>query len=110
VPLCNSITRQPIVLESCSKPQRLSNFSVLHSKIFFSVLGFTFFVDDIISEIDLGLFGQGYWALSINHNREVLHKFTGNWAKINLGKIYPRFFYPNFGCFASTFEPETLES
>jgi len=91
------------------KTSKTQQFFCFALKNFFAVLGFTFFVDDIISEIDLGLFGQGYWALSINHNREVLHKFTGNWAKINLGKIYPRFFYPNFGCFASTFEPETLE-
>jgi len=28
-------------------------------------------VDGIISEVCLGLFGQGYWTLDLNHKREV---------------------------------------
>jgi len=37
------------------------------------VLGFVFFVGDIISEMGLDLFGWGYQALDLNHKREVFH-------------------------------------
>jgi len=43
------MTRQAIVLESCSNPQKTANFRVCNEQILF--LGFGFFVSDIISGI-----------------------------------------------------------
>jgi len=55
-PLCNSITRQSIVLESCSNPEKAQQvFQFAMKKC--SVLGFVFFVGEVISEVGLGLFG-----------------------------------------------------
>ena len=100
-----------------------------------NILGFNFFVSDIISGVGLGLIGQGYWVLVPNHMREVFCSsfqrklgwnpslmslwlaFKGLWfkrygqKKLNLGKNYWKsFIYPNFDYFVLTFEPETLES
>jgi len=36
----------------------------------FSVLGFVFFVGEVISEVRLGLFGRGYQILGPNDKRE----------------------------------------
>jgi len=41
-------------------------------KVFY-VLGFGFFVGDIINGVVLGIFGWGYWALGPNCKREVFH-------------------------------------
>jgi len=38
-------------------------------KIF--VLGFAFFVGDVVSATDLGYFRQGYWTLGPNYKMEV---------------------------------------
>jgi len=40
-------------------------------KKIFLVLGFGFFVSDVINGVLLSLFGQGYQALRLNHKREV---------------------------------------
>jgi len=55
----------------------LASLLVCNGK-FFSVLDYTFFVGDIVSGVDLGLFGQGYRALSHHCKREVFQVFIGN--------------------------------
>jgi len=54
-PLCNPITRQPIVLGSCSSSQKTQQ--VFYFAMKKNLGGFVFFVDDIISGVDFGLFG-----------------------------------------------------
>jgi len=63
--LSNGIT-QRIMLESCSSPQK--TWQVLESamKKISLVLGFGFFVSDVISGIVLGLFGPLHLALGPN--------------------------------------------
>jgi len=55
--LTNDITRQVIVLESCSNPQKNSASLRVRSEKKFLVLGFGFFVSDVITGVVLGIFG-----------------------------------------------------
>jgi len=51
--LCNSITRQSIALDSSSNSQKSWRFFWFAMNKFFLVLGFRFFVGDVISGVDL---------------------------------------------------------
>jgi len=53
MPLCNSITHQSIVLESCSNPEETQQVLELAMRKIFLVLGFRFFLSDFISEVGL---------------------------------------------------------
>jgi len=73
VPLCNSITRQSIVLESCSNPKKM--WQVCMSAMKKSILVLLFFVSDVISS----------WVLAI------LAQVTWRWAQPQAGNISLKF-------------------
>jgi len=50
--LSNGITPQSIVLDSCLSPQKTRQAFESAMKYIFLVLGFRFFVSDVISEVD----------------------------------------------------------
>jgi len=62
VPLCNSVTRQAIELESCSNPQKMRQvFQFAFKKL--ESFGFGVFVGDVISEVGFDNFGLGHQLL-----------------------------------------------
>jgi len=61
--LCNSITHQAIVVENCSNPQTTWRIFQFIMKKKFYVLGFTFFVGDVIKWGKfLAILAQVTWA------------------------------------------------
>jgi len=62
--LSNYITRNVIMLESYSNPQKTRHFFESPLKIYFWF--WIFFVSDVISEVVLGLFGPPHLALGPN--------------------------------------------
>jgi len=55
------------VLESCSNPQKTQQVFESAMKQIFLVLGFRFFVSDVINGVILSLFGPLHLALDPNH-------------------------------------------
>jgi len=66
--LCKSIAHLPITLENYSNPQK--TWQACNEKNSF-ILGFGFFVSDVISGVHLDLFGPLHLALGTNHEMVV---------------------------------------
>jgi len=64
--VCIGITLPTIAVESCSNLQKIWQVFPFAMKQTFLVLGFRFFVSDIISGVVLGLFGPLHLALGPN--------------------------------------------
>ena len=64
MPLCNPITHQLIMLESCSSPQKTCHIFQFAIKEFFSSFGLWVFVGDVVNGVGLGnFFVEVIWPL-----------------------------------------------
>ena len=73
MPLCNPITYQLIMLESCSNRQKSDSIFQFSMKEFFSSFGLWVFVGDIVNGVGLGHF--------------LLLKLLGPWSQLHKGSI-----------------------